>query len=191
MTGRTHQVIGLSAGIASYLFWSRPHYAPATFVGVVVVSHLLALLPDIDSQAGLIWRSVPFGGVASHVVNPFLQHRNLTHSLLGAAVVGVLLRALLHNFPLYWGVEGHWVLVAGLAAYFSHILADMVTVEGVPLFFPHQHMYGIPPHPFQGLRMVTGGWFEDFIVFPAANALLIWVFWVQWPAVQQILFHAA
>jgi membrane-bound metal-dependent hydrolase YbcI (DUF457 family) len=190
MTGKSHQLIGLTAGIATYLLRVSPHYAPATFAAVIVASHLLALLPDIDSQAGLIWRSVPLGGVASHVVNPFLQHRNLTHSLLGAAVVGVLLRSLLHHFPTYWGIDGHSVLIAGLAAYFSHILADMVTVEGVPLFFPQQHMYGIPPRPFQGLRIVTGGWFENLVVFPAVNLVLIWLLWSQWPIIQLTLFRS-
>ena len=189
MTGKTHQVIGLTAGLASYLYRVPAHYAPATLAAVLVTSHLLALLPDIDSQAGLIWKSLPFGGMARHVVNPFLQHRNLTHSLLGLGIVWYGLNLSLAHVPTYWSINAPAVLIAGLVAYVSHLIADMVTVEGIPLIFPFGHMYGFPPHPLQGIRIVTGGWFENLLIFPLVNLVLIALLYTQWSNLHHILFR--
>lgn len=188
MTGKTHQVIGICAGLGSYLLATAPLYNPATFAWVVGVTSLGALLPDVDSPGAKIWQSLPFGHAAGELVNPFLKHRNLTHSILGFLLVGWGFHTLLLHFPAYWGINTHIVFVAGMIAYGSHIIADMVTVEGCPLLFPYQRMFGIPPRPFQGLRIETGHWFENFLVFPAVNIVLIWMVWSQWGTIHQLLF---
>jgi membrane-bound metal-dependent hydrolase YbcI (DUF457 family) len=188
MTGKTHQIIGIAAGIGSYLVLVPPHYTPATFAAVCVVSSLGALLPDIDSGSAKIWQELPLGGVASHITGPFLQHRNLTHSLLGVGIVAYLLYQFGLHIPGYWGLEVHRIQLAAIIAYGSHLLADAVTVEGIPLFFPNQHMFGIPPRPFQGLRMETGKWFENWIVFPAVNIGLVVLIAYYWSNIQKILF---
>lgn len=190
MTGKTHQIIGLTAGLATYLATSPVAYNPATFGAVAVLSSLGALLPDIDSPAGMIWSYLPFGRTAGELVNPFLQHRNITHSLLGFGLVGLGVHALLAHVPVYWGIHTAAVFISFMVAYGSHIVADMVTVEGVPLLFPYQRMYGIPPRPFEGVRIVTGKWFENLVVFPLANLSLIWLLWASWPNIRQILFRS-
>lgn len=122
------------------------------------------------------------------MVNPFLQHRNLTHSLLGVGLVGWGLRELLIHFPAMWGVSHKEVWIVAMVAYVSHLIADMVTVEGIPLLFPYQKMYGFPPHPFAGLRIETGHWFENLLVFPAINVILIALIYFKWPLIHAILF---
>jgi len=189
MTGKTHQIIGLTAGIYSYLAFAPPVYGPATFAAVAVAAHIAALLPDIDQPTSKIWVDLPFGHVAGELVNPFLQHRNLSHSLLGFGIfTGIAYEVLLH-FPTYWGIHRPAVLMAAVVAYGSHLLADMVTVEGIPLFYPSQHMYGIPPHPFEGLRILTGHWFENLIVFPLSNLVFITMLYSYWPILRRVLFH--
>ncbi len=187
MTGKTHQILGLGFGLTSYLTLAEAHYNPATFAWVVVISSIAALLPDIDSPSAQIWHSLPFGRTMSRVTGTFLDHRNFSHSLLGLATFGTLFYKLISLAPAYWNLNVHAIVVAFVAAYSSHLLADMVTVEGVPLLFPYQRMFGIPPHPFQGVRMVTGKWFENLIVFPVANLALVLLIANHWAIIKAIL----
>ena len=189
MTGKTHQIIGLCVGIGTYLLFAPHIYGPASFAAAVVVSSLGSLLPDIDSPNGKIWGYLPFGRTASELVNPFLQHRNLTHSFLGVFLVALGVRAIGHHIPTYWGLDIRHIQIAGLAAYLSHLVADMVTVEGIPLLFPIPRMYGLPPHPFAALRIETGHWFENLIIFPLVNIALIALVILHWPTIQRFLFQ--
>jgi len=190
MTGKTHQIIGIGAGLGSYLVYAHPTYGPATLAWVSVISSLGALLPDIDSPAARIWQGLPFfGHIAEEVVNPFLQHRNLTHSFLGFGLVTWGIYTLGLHVPAYWGLSVHRVELAFCLAYASHLLADALTVQGIPLFFPAPRTFGFPPHPFQGLRIETGKWFENFIIFPAVNLLLVALVWYHWSLIKTILFH--
>ncbi|MEI6477635.1 MAG: metal-dependent hydrolase [bacterium] len=188
MTGKTHQVIGMTAGLASFLIATSPHYQPASLAGVLVVSCIGSLLPDIDQPGSRLWNALPFGHIGGELVNPFLAHRNLTHSFLGYGIVCYGMYRLLLLAPLYWGLGRHYVFIAFAIAYGSHILADMLTVEGVPLLFPNQHMFGIPPHPFQGLRIETGHWFENLLIFPLVNAGFIVVIVHYWSVIRTTLF---
>ncbi|MCC2631802.1 MAG: Membrane protein containing transrane [Patescibacteria group bacterium] len=188
MTGKTHQIIGITAGLSSFLLLAPLGYNPATFAAVLVVSSVGSLLPDIDQPASKLWHSLPFGNIASEFVNPFLEHRNLTHSFLGFGLVSFLVLYLLSQAPVYWGLSTDIILVAFLSAYGSHLLADMVTVQGIPLFFPIQRMIGIPPRPFEGIRIQTGEWFENVIVFPVANAAFLTLIVSYWPIINVTLF---
>lgn len=188
MTGKTHQMLGQTVGLATYFSLSGSGYDPATFAFTVVVSSVAALLPDIDQSSSSLWWSIPMGRVAGKVIDPFIKHRNLSHSLLGVAIVGGVVSWLTAQMPDYWGVNTEIILWVFLISYGSHLLADMVTVEGIPLFFPYQKMFGLPPWPFHGVRIVTGKWFENWVIFPIVNIALIVVFLSHWARVQTILF---
>lgn len=189
MTGKTHQIVGIASGLTYFLIESKPQYSPSTFAVVSVGTHIMALLPDIDSAGSEIWNSIPFGKTVSRAVTPFFEHRNFTHSILGAICVGYLLKYLLFIFPDYWGINKEAVYIPLIISYFSHIVSDMFTVEGVPLFFPYQQMYGIPPKPFEGIRIETGKWFENLIIFPLVNIYLIWLVYYFWPVIKQLIFY--
>jgi membrane-bound metal-dependent hydrolase YbcI (DUF457 family) len=189
MTGKTHQIIGLTAGLATLVHFTPSVYSPATVGFALAGAHIAALLPDIDQPASTIWRSFPMGRVLGEISNPFFQHRNITHSIVGTILAALGMFWLLSHAPTYWGVHKAVVLVVWLAAYLSHLLADMVTVQGIPVFFPHQHMYGIPPRPFQALRIETGQWFENFLIFPIVNLLFLALVWVNLPILKLMLFR--
>lgn len=180
-------MIGQAVGLTTFFALTSGQYEPATFAFVVVVSSVAALLPDIDQASSSLWHALPFGHVAANAVDPLLQHRNLSHSLLGTALVGWLVHWLAGLMPGYWGVNGLIVFWVFLASYLSHLLTDMVTVEGVPLFFPYQKMYGIPPKPFQGVRIVTGKWFENLIIFPLADLALLIIIITHWASIKSVL----
>lgn len=189
MTGKTHQMLGQTVGLATYFSLSSSGYDPATFAFAVVVSSVAALLPDIDQSSSSLWRSIPMGRVAGKIVDPFLQHRNLSHSLLGTAIVGAAAYWLTSLMPSYWGVNGEIILWVFLASYLSHLVADMITVEGIPLLFPYQKMFGLPPRPFHGVRIVTGKWFENWVIFPLVNIALLVVIFSHWARIHSILLQ--
>lgn len=188
MTGKTHQLIGITLGLGYYLTIVKPEYAPATLAAVLVGSHLASLMPDLDQSAAEIWNSIPLGHVAGKVVDPFIKHRNFTHSLLGILIFGYLIYSLLHLFPDYWGIHQNVVFVAMMISFGSHLLADMFTVEGIPLLYPYKGMMGIPPRPFQGIRIMTGKWFENLVLFPIINIVLLVFIISNWNLIKIVLF---
>lgn len=188
MTGKTHQVLGITIGTGYFLASQPPTYEPATFGAVLVFSYLAALLPDIDQPAGKFWHFLPFGHTLGKISDPFLEHRNITHSILGAAIVCTGLYFLFRTFPPYWGIDTYLVTVAAMASYLSHIFVDMFTNEGVPLLFPWHHFFGLPPKPFDGFRIAAGKWFENLVVFPIINIVLIIFVISNWSKLHSILF---
>jgi len=188
MTGKTHQIIGLTVGLGYYLTQIEPQYSPATLGAVIFVSHFLSLIPDFDQWTAEFWDSIPYGHVVGRVADPFLSHRGFTHSLLGFAIIGALSKYLLSFFPQYWGIDINLVWISGMIAYASHLSFDIITVEGIPLLFPWKRSFGIPPKPFDGLRIMTGKWFENLIIFPLINFVLINLIWRNWGILQKILF---
>jgi len=188
MTGKTHQIIGQTVGLTTYFVLAGNGYDPATFAFTVVVSSVAALLPDIDQPSSSLWRSIPMGRTAGAFVDPFIKHRNLSHSLLGTVIVGAAAYWLTSLMPSYWGVNTEIILWVFLASYLSHLVADMVTVEGIPLLFPYQRMFGVPPRPFQGVRIVTGKWFENRVIFPIVNIVLVLIIIIHWDKIRVVLF---
>jgi membrane-bound metal-dependent hydrolase YbcI (DUF457 family) len=62
-----------------------------------------------------------------------------------------------------------------MLAQLSHLLADSLTIEGVPWLFPIPFKFGFPPFAF--LRMKTGGWIERLLVFPSVFVLTLWIYY--------------
>lgn len=189
MTGKTHQVFGLTVGLGVVLLQGEPQYAPATFAAAAVTSSLAALLPDLDRSSASIWNALPLGNFFGRIVDPLLSHRNISHSLLGLGLFIWGFWSLVNLAPGYWGIDRQLVVQAFAAAYASHLLADAVTVAGIPIFFPYQKMFGFPPRPFEGLRIITGKWFENLVVFPLFNLLLIGLVVSQWRVIRTFLFR--
>lgn len=189
MTGKTHQIIGISSGMAVMIYSAAPSYNPATFAAVLVCSSLAALLPDIDQPASDIWDNLPFGHKVSPIAAKFtFGHRNITHSLLGCAIFGGALYYLVSISPAYWGINKSLLLLAMGISYSLHLLADSFTVEGIPLLFPIHRKFGLPPKPFDGIRIMSGKWFENLVIFPIVNIFLISLVVSNWHQIKTILF---
>lgn len=108
MLGRSHALSGAVGwlGVSAATTWAGLTPQPATIVAGTVVCAASALLPDIDHPGSTVSRTLgPLTGVLSrlvsfaadwvrdrtcrHCATPGRQsHRGLTHTLLGAAVVG-------------------------------------------------------------------------------------------------------
>lgn len=127
----------------------------ASILGVNIlsdVSYLLligigALLPDIDHTKSIIGKIFyPF----AKMINRSYGHRTITHSLIfivvSTAMISAFQAAFFPSYP-----AG---LLFGLALS-SHIIFDMMTVMGVPLFYPFlKNPCVLPANP--RMRMRTG-----------------------------------
>lgn len=188
MTGKTHQILGISAGLSYFIARSEPTYSPATFGAALVFSYIGALLPDIDQPNSKLWHMLPFGHAVGKASDPLLEHRNFTHSILGLGIVGFGLYYLLAAFPNYWGINTQLIFIITMIAYVSHLFADMWTNEGIPLLFPYKRFFGLPPKPFDSIRIATGQWFENLVIFPALTLFLILYVFFSFSSIKLFLF---
>jgi membrane-bound metal-dependent hydrolase YbcI (DUF457 family) len=200
MRGRNHFVVGvgtvlLAQGAAHFI---RPHTlagftldVPFAVIAATGVAAFGALLPDIDLATSRIAHETGTGrgqgcltGALFHLLRRLMGgHRALTHSLWAAAVCVVLFGLQLgpvslagRTLPAFWpGALGGWsdLGTAFTLGYLSHILADMLTREGVKFWYPLSRAeVGLGP---RALRFSTGSWVEYLWVV----ALVMAVFW-QW-----------
>lgn len=188
MMGRTHQILGITSGLVTFTNMAPYQYGPATAFAALFLSSFGALIPDLDRPTAKIWSSLPGGKTIGRLVDPLFKHRNFSHSILGVIFFSLLLWRLFLVFPSYWGVNTNLVLICFIVAFFSHLIADMLTEEGVPLLFPLKRSFGFPPRPFQGIRIITGKWFENFVIFPLLNLVLFVMIILKWHLIKAILF---
>ncbi|MEM8528790.1 MAG: metal-dependent hydrolase [Bacteroidota bacterium] len=87
-----------------------------------------SILPDIDRPGSLISRIMP---PLAKWLNRNYGHRTITHSLLALFTLTLLVALIQKGFTL----PPPYPIIFFLA-YFSHLLFDMMTVQGVPLFYP-------------------------------------------------------
>lgn len=180
-------MIGLVAGGGYFLVASQPIYQPATLGAVIVASYLGSLIPDADDAGADIWHTLPFGHTVGKISDPFLKHRNVSHSLIGIVIYNIILLTILKSMPAYWGISIAPVLISSTIAYASHLFADAFTVEGIPFLWPWGRMLGIPPRPFDGIRVATGKWFENLVIFPAVNIMLIIFIVSYWQKIKSLI----
>jgi inner membrane protein len=141
-------------------------------VPVAGVALVASLLPDIDSDessirqaTGTARHSGVVGRIVSFMLRIFGGHRAITHSLLAWALltfwVGVYFR-------------GNMLMVAFGIGYLSHLIADALTVQGVPLLWPifRRRISFLP----SAIAIRTGGVVETLVVIAAGVAVgMLWV----------------
>lgn len=177
MTGRTHDIAGLTAlTLTIVLLPSLPPMTLATAITAFGANFVGSLFPDIDQPTSDLWDNFRGGPFVSKFVCKFLGgHRHFSHSIFGTIFIAVLLALILKmlqpiilvDMSIIW-----WSFMIGVG---SHILFDMPTKEGVPLFWPYMWKIGIPP--FRSLRIRSGFWVEKLVIFPTlliANAYLVY-----------------
>lgn len=176
MTARTHDVFAFASLITVATYYPPATLSIYTLFASVVGNIVGALIPDIDEGGNKLWGLVPYGNSTGRFMSHiFYKHRTITHSLLGLLLVYKGLEWLLPKLFNYHYVDSHIVLISVLIGYASHLLADSLTQEGLPLFFPLPLKFGIPP--ISKLRVTTGSWLEKVVVFPAVGIYLF--FFVQ------------
>lgn len=171
MTGRTHDLIALTGLLVATVAYPPAQLTLGTAVAAVIANQIGGIAPDIDEPTAPLWRNLPIGGVIGKIIAKMLGgHRFLTHSLLGMALFGFLLKLLLgfiHPlFPHLDMVIVWWAFIIGM---FSHLFIDTFTKEGVPWLLPIPFKFGFPP--IRSWRITTGKRFENFILVPSLVVL--------------------
>lgn len=188
MTGISHATIGgaagAAAGVVTAVGW--PWFITAVLIGMVS-----GLLPDLDSTDSLARTRL---GLGKEQINREWSKR-VSFSLIVRWVISwplnILARLLPHRGPTHWLITAvlitsaaytvtnwaGWPAVVWLAVgggYLSHLLADGLTIAGVPLLGPlTRRAFRFVPRP---LALRTGG-AAEFMVVGAGLAMvgMVWV----------------
>jgi inner membrane protein len=154
MMGRSHLASGALVGALMVRVFGVDDLVAAG--GLVAVTSIGALLPDFDHDDAMLPRAFgPLGRLVAWVIGRTFGHRGITHSLLGLALLTVALGFAPLLIPFPW-----WVSVGLVLRCAVHIVGDMLTVSGCPLFWPADRRFRLGP----GFR--TGHVFETAILCP-------------------------
>ena len=174
MTGRTHDLISFASLLTVTAVYPPTSLNLTTTIAALMGSVVGALVPDMDQATNRLWDLLPAGNIVGRVLRHLmLEHRTISHSILGIYLfykLNLFLVPKLFN-PEYVNAE---ILIGSLmVGMVSHLFADSLTKDGVPLFFPFKIKVGIPP--IRALRITTGKFMENFIVFPG---VLVYIFYL-------------
>ncbi|HVQ44465.1 MAG TPA: metal-dependent hydrolase [Candidatus Saccharimonadia bacterium] len=176
MTGRTHDTAAFTALAIAVAVTPLPqNITLATVLVAILANQIGGIAPDIDQPTAPFWRNLPIGKLFGRFTDRLLGgHRFLTHSLLGAALLAWLAHWLLvFIHPLMPHVDIDLVWKAFLIGVVSHLVMDTFTKEGVPWLLPIPLKFGFPP--LKSLRIATGKFVENFIIFPGLILVNIFV----------------
>ena len=191
--GPSHVVFGLAGAVAleSVLHISGPpllelgHAPSAEQIAIKVIFYgmagLGALVPDIDNARSTIGKRL---GVVSRQIQKHAGHREFFHSLLGTALVGALVWGAQQGvayalFRLGWpataeSLVANIALAGLLVGYLLHLVADSLTLGGVPWLWPSHTRFGFPP--VRAWRFRSGSTVEPIVVVTVAVAVIVLVY---------------
>jgi inner membrane protein len=159
MMKRSHALLGAAAGVAV------AHATGAPLLAGGIVAALAGLLPDVDHPHSAVGRLLPRWW---HRLTP--GHRGPTHSLVWCLALAVAVHAA--NGALNGAGAGPLLALAVLAGSLSHVLADGLTVAGVPLWWPFRRRRSV----FLGaLAFPTRSWPEALVVAGVVVGVCWWV----------------
>jgi len=149
MMSKTHLAFGVLVG----LFFATLLDVDNKFI-FVSIAVIASLIPDLDMPASKLGQKVR---PLSWFLNLLFGHRGLIHTIF---------------FPLViWGVlvhyNKHFIAAPFFLGYMSHLVIDMLTVQGIYFFYP------ISKVKVNGF-VKTGGVLEWFI-FVAILAGIVWI----------------
>lgn len=151
----THLITAQTAYLAACVVAAHP---PAPAEALVALG--AALLSDLDSHQSYPGRLLP---PLSEWVERRFGHRGLTHSLLAQALAGLVA----------WWLLPPGYLLALLAGWVSHSLADMMTPAGVAWFWPARARCVLPGNPRYRMDVMGTGELGFLVVMALAGILLM------------------
>jgi inner membrane protein len=126
----------------------------------IIATLFFSILPDIDNPKSPISKIPYLTEPISRMIFTRFGHRTITHSVWALIVVTA-----------FFALCGLSPVIVGFA-YFSHLLLDMATLQGVPLFFPFvKNPVVIPANPRHRFR--TGDTKTEFVMFGIFSGLTV------------------
>jgi len=173
MTARTHDAFAFASLVTASTFYPPQSPNIFTLFAAIIASTIGALIPDIDQASSRLWDLIPGGQRIDRILSRlFYKHRTFTHSLLGVYLIYQFLKWLLPKFLNSNFVSVDIIIYSTMIGYLSHLVADSLTKEGLPLFFPLKFKIGFPP--IKSLRITTDSWVEKYLVLPSIAIYLFW-----------------
>lgn len=174
MTGRTHDIIGLAALLTATVVAQPTDLTLATMAACLVGVTIGSLSPDLDQATNRLWGMIPAGGLIGRFAKRLLLgHRSLSHSIAGSYLyykaLWVIVPAVFNTATINTALVVNSVMIG----FISHLAADALTKDGIPLLFPIKIKFGFPP--LSALRITTGKWIEKIILFPSAVVYIVWL----------------
>jgi endonuclease YncB( thermonuclease family) len=129
----------------------------------VLVVALVCVVPDADYPKS--WLGHQLGSVSEELHRLF-GHRSFLHSVLALVLFTSSL-----GLPLWWAMGSATLATAIFVGYGSHLVADMMTLGGVQLFWPSKLIAVLPGR--DEYRVVSGGSSERVFVAVAVTFALL------------------
>ena len=129
-----HRISGICVGL-SFSIATMPSENGLTYLAVITGSSLVgSLLPDIDEPQSYIGKKVK---PISKAIKFTAGHRGLFHTLL-MCFAFPFIYFLINDIPQIQNFINiiSYIIIGLPIGYLSHLLMDMMTVSGVPLFWP-------------------------------------------------------
>jgi inner membrane protein len=190
MVGKSHQLVGFVTVYTVALTMPIGHLNTQTIIAGLLCISLGSLTPDLDSQENKLYTLVPVGqGLLAEIGERlFGRHRSISHSVLGVIIMGYVSHWLIFMIPPENGLALGFLWWAYMISLVSHLFADAVTRDGIPLLWPITWRFGFPPIKF--LRMKTGGWVEIFVVRSLLIGFIILLTITYWPELKAIFGYS-
>lgn len=166
MTGKTHDLAAFTS-LVGVIIWlpTLPPMSIPTAIVAFSANFIGGLFPDIDQPTSDLWDNFRFGPAFARVFTYLLGgHRHLSHSLIGMWLIGFLLDLFLRMLSSIVLIDMKMVWYSFMIGAISHVVMDMFTKAGVPLFWPLKYKVGFPP--FQFLRIQSNSFIENRVIFP-------------------------
>ena len=146
MKGKNHIITGVTTGIVTAFFTFSGSILGA---GVTVAASALgSIIPDIDlpnSKAGSKLKPI------AKVINKLFGHRTITHAPLWLIPLFLLyfkLPELTSDLSLFAKTQIGCLLIGYISGFISHLLGDMLTKGGIPIFYPFKrYRFHLTPAP--------------------------------------------
>lgn len=186
MTGRTHDLAAFTAASIIIFFEPLHHISLGTLMVALGANLVGGLAPDIDQPTAKLWHDIPTGTIWGKIISPlFGGHRFISHSLIGMALFGYGFKYLLYLARNTIVVDQNIVWWSFMIGFFSHLVMDTITREGVPWLFPFPFKFGFPP--VKTLRIKTGGFFENLLIFPGLILFNVYIYYMHYQFVLHFL----
>lgn len=174
MTARTHDIVAFASLLTAVIIYPPDNLNIPTVFTCLIGNIVGALIPDMDQATNRLWDLLPAGNIVGRFLRKImLSHRTISHSLLG---IFILFHILLKIIPVFLN-EGYinslFVIYSIMIGFISHLAADSLTKEGIPLLFPLKWKIGFPPFSF--FRITTGKFMENFVIFPTVLGYILWL----------------
>ncbi len=180
MTGRTHDLAAFTALSAVLVLSPIPTMTLGTALIAFGANMIGGLAPDIDQPSASMWNKLRGGNIIARLVKPlFGGHRFISHSIIGVLIFGFVAKQILLLSSSFLIIDVDIVWWSFMIGFVSHLVMDLFTREGIPLFFPIPVNFGIPP--LSVIRMKTGGLVEKSFVFPMLLLINFYIYYTYYP----------